>query len=149
MTARCAGLVTLLLLSIACRETTPLIRPDPVPAPAPTPAPVTGPAPRAIPPLTGPATRYVFSGPAGYPVADYTATSEVILFDNGAFGLHFILPNEFTFTGVYEQEGERINLRFSDFDGAAAMLHGDVLEVRYSDRMQQADFENAVYRRSE
>jgi hypothetical protein len=43
-----------------------------------------------------------------------------------------------------------ITFRFDGGDQgfATGTLKGDLLEVRYSERVQHSDFENAVYRRS-
>jgi hypothetical protein len=78
-----------------------------------------------------------------------------VLYDNGAFALHyegFPLP----YVGAYRRdEGGRIYLDFGA-DGAAtgdsdawATLNDDLLEVRYNALMEHSDFENAVYRRSQ
>lgn len=54
------------------------------------------------------------------------------------------------YLGTYRQDDDTISFRFSpgDLVNATGTLKGDLLEVRYSEMMQQSDFENAVYRRS-
>ena len=118
--------------------------------PPPPPAGDPPPPPAEKPPLTGPATTYLFSGPLSHPVSGYTTASKYVLYDNGAFSLEY---EEFAtpYLGTYRQENGLIDFDFiaggsSDASGA---LNGDLLEVRYSDRMLHSDFENAVYRRSQ
>jgi hypothetical protein len=145
-------LVGVLIFSAACSD---LGAPSPLPTPSRTvspPAPET-PAPE-VPPLSGPATTYHFGGPLSYPVSPFTTTSRYVLYDNGAFSLHY--PSSpaggGTYVGVHAREGDRISFRFvpGGHDGTATgTLKGDSLEIRYSEIMQHADFEDAVYSRSQ
>ena len=52
------------------------------------------------------------------------------------------------YLGTYQQDYDTIGFRFGGQDNATGTLKEDLLEVRYSDMMQQSDFENAVHRRS-
>ena len=102
--------------------------------------------PLVVPPLIGPSTTYVFSGPLDYRVSHFTETSKYVLYDNGAFQLQYLIG---TLTGAYERENDRISFRFAAGGDAKGTLKSDVLEVRYSERMQHSDFENAAYKRSQ
>jgi hypothetical protein len=98
-----------------------------------------------IPPLSGPANTYTFSGQLEYAVSPFTVTSRYVLFENGAFLLQYLSGE---LSGAYHQEDGQISFRFAAGGEATGTLRGDVLEVRYSDRMQHSDYDNAVYRRS-
>jgi hypothetical protein len=98
---------------------------------------------RRLVPVSGPATAYVFSGPLTYPVSDFTEQSSFVLYDNGAYQLRYHSSN-WTITGVFHRENGQIVF---DDGWATGTLNGDLLEVRYSASAQQADYENAVYRR--
>ena len=50
--------------------------------------------------------------------------------------------------GSYLLQDGRISFAFSSGADASGTLNGEVLEIRYSDRMQQIDFEDAVYKRA-
>ena len=90
---RYAALLTLLVLPVACvapttpsalRRQQPISQPPPPAQPPPVPAP-----PPEQPPLTGPNTAYVFSGPLSYPVSGYTRESKFVLYDSGAFAFTY------------------------------------------------------------
>jgi hypothetical protein len=81
-----------------------------------------------------------------------------VLYNNGAFSLRYEAFGEGAYTGSYRLEDGRIIFDFgadgsgSALDGpdAIATINGDLLEVRYSFEMRVgADFENAVYQRTE
>jgi hypothetical protein len=81
-----------------------------------------------------------------------------VLYNNGAFSLRYESLGEWAYTGSYQREDERIIFDFGgggahgpdDQPDVIATVNGDLLEVRYSFGMRVgADFENAVYRRSE
>jgi hypothetical protein len=154
---RCGMLLAFLVFSVACgsadRPTFPSSlstqrssMPQPPPEPPPSPRP-----PAEQPPLTGPATTYLFSGPLSYRVSDYTTGSKYVLYDNGAFTFQY--PTQSVpYVGAYRQETVGISFDFSPVDGswdASGALNGDLLEVRYSLNMELSDFENAVYIRSQ
>lgn len=138
---------TVVALCAACSDASRPTAPSPPPA-APAPAPPPQPPP-TVPPLSGPSRLFVYIGPLGYPVRHFTTGSQYVLYDNGAFALQypFIAP----YTGVYREENGRIAFEFSPGgqENAVGSLDGDLLEVRYSERMQHADFEDAVYKRSQ
>ena len=142
--ARCGTLLAYLVFAVACGY------PDRLTGPSSTPPPSTStPPPSGQPPLTGPATTYLFSGPLSNLVSGYTAISRYVLYENGAFSLHYA-PSDAPFPGTYRQEDGRIHFDFGA-DGswdASGALNGDLLEVRYTPRMQHSDFDDAVYRRS-
>jgi hypothetical protein len=94
-------------------------------------------------------TIYVYSGPLSHPVRGFTTTSKFVLYDNGAFYLEYAGISH-RYHGVYQQENNRISFDLNA-DGrpdASGDRHGELLEVRYSESMHHADFEDAVYRRS-
>ena len=103
--------------------------------------------PRVFPPLSGPSKTYVFSGQLEYRVSLFTETSKYVLYENGAFSLQYVSP-AFELVGAYLLQDGRIGFAFSPSGSASGTLNGDVLEVRYEERMQHSDFENAVYKRS-
>jgi hypothetical protein len=142
-------LLGFLVFSIACanpeRFTTPS---SPTQTPS-TVQPSPPPPPTAGEPLTGLAGTYLFNAPisATYKVSDYTRASKYVLQDSGAFSLQY--PTGAELVGTYRLESGRITFAFGgSFDGATGKINGDLLEVRYGDRMEQSDFESAVYRRS-
>jgi hypothetical protein len=159
---RCGTLLAILVFSVACgsgsadRLTFPSSlsaqRPSmPQPPQDPPPEPPPAPRPAEQPPLTGPATTYLFSEPLSYRVSDYTIGSKYVLYDNGAFTFQYP-AQAVPYLGAYRQENGGISFDFSPTDGsqdASGALNGDLLEVRYSLRMEHSDFENAVYRRSQ
>jgi hypothetical protein len=100
--------------------------------------------------LTGPGTTYVFSGPLSYQVSPFTTASKYVLYDNGAFALQYESSSN-PLLGVYRQDNGGISFDFgaNNSSDASGTLIGDLLEIRYSERMQHSDFENAVYRRSQ
>lgn len=77
-------------------------------------------------------------------------TSRYVLYDNGVFALQYL---GFEYPGGYEKDGGTIRFLLfppvSRSDDAIGTLNGDLLEVRYSDSMHQADFEDAAYKRSQ
>ena len=154
---RCGTLLAFLALSVACTDqiTAPSSSaPEPPVTPTPTP-PGQPPPPGGQPPLTGPSVTYLFSGPLSYPVSGFTPRSKYVLYDNGAFALHYE-GIEFVYVGAYRpDEDGRIYLDFGA-DGAASAysdawgtLNDGLLEVRYNLLMQHSDFEDAAYKRSQ
>jgi len=106
--------------------------------------------------LSGPSTTYQFVAPLDYPVRSFTPTSKYVLYNNGAFSLRYEALGEGAYIGSYRQEDGRFIFDFggggSQLGGPDAIgtLNGDLLEVRYSfDMRVGADFENAVYQRTE
>ena len=148
MTVGGAALLAFLVFPVACTErpTTPSALLPPISQPPPG-----QPAPEQ-PPLTGPKTTYVFSAPLSYPVRGYTTASRYVLYDNGAFTFEYAPYTTTTPSlGVYQQENGRLSFDFgpNGRSDASGDLKGDLLEVRYTRQMEEADFENAVYRRSQ
>jgi hypothetical protein len=147
-TIRLVTLVGLLLFVAGCRDardfklpsaptsvTTPLQTHEPAPPP-----------PTSMP-LIGQSATYVFSAPLSYPVGYFTVGSRYVVYENGAFV--FSYDNlSVSYVGSYTRENEHLSLGFGS-KGAVATLVGDLLEVRYDDLLQQSDFENAVYKRSQ
>jgi hypothetical protein len=110
-------------------------------------------APNPFPLLTGPATTYSFSASLDYKVRRFTEGSSFVLYENGSFYLWYD-PTGKPYGGSYERDGGRISFYFdwhrrSATPDAFGVLKDDLLEVRYDEIMQHADFENAVYRRAE
>ncbi len=147
---RCGTLLAFLVFSVACGNADGPTAPSSTPS-TPTPPPTPPPPPAGQPPLSGPATTFLFfSGPLAIPVSPETTNSRYVLYDNGAFSFKY-LSFAGEYTGSYRQEDGRI---FFDFEAnsswdASSTLNDNLLEIRYSDRMQHSDFENAVYRRSQ
>jgi hypothetical protein len=102
-----------------------------------------------LPPVSGPADVYVFSGNLSYPVVGYTTTSRYVLYENGAFALQYASLG--AYVGTYRQESGLISFVFAGDARwtATGTLNGESLEVRYNLIMEHSDFENAVYRRSQ
>ena len=103
--------------------------------------------PRVFPPLSGPSNTYVFSGELERPVTHYTAASQYVLYENGAFSFQYLTLGA-KMVGAYLLQDGRISFVFSGGGDASGTLNGDVLEI-VSDRMVQSDFENAVYKRAQ
>ena len=154
---RCGWLIAALMLGLACGTEHPT-----EPGAVPVPPPITQP-PQGLP-LGELVASYVFSGPLGYAVNVSTTRSRYLLYENGAFGLRYdAFPH--VYKGTYRRDDATITFRFDDAwtwdqgwsclgdsrDGicpfATGIVKGDLLEVRYGESMQHADFENAVYRR--
>ena len=69
-----------------------------------------------------------------------------MLYDNGAFSFEY--PSQLVpYSGTYRQENGLIRFDFvaNGSSDASGTLNGDLLEVRYNERMVHSDFENAVY----
>ncbi len=142
---RCGSLIGVLMLGLACGTEQPT-----GPGRIPTPPTVIQPPPQppqGLPPGE-PVATYVFSGSLNYPVSGFTSGSQYLLYENGVFGLRYAAFAH-VYLGTYQQDHDTIGFRFGSQDHATGTLKGDLLEVRYSDMMQQSDFENAVYRRSQ
>lgn len=103
---------------------------------------------QAPPSPTGPATVYDFSGPLTYPVSDFTKQSRITMYENGAFTLHYLLSNA-VIAGTYSGDSSNIIFRFTAGSGFTGTLKGTSLEVRFDARLEMADFESAVYKRSQ
>ena len=149
-TLRCGTFVGVLALSIACSKADRPTAPSPTTAPSAStspPPPVFD--PRVFPPVTGPSNTYVFSGELERPVTHYTAASQYVLYENGAFSFQYVTLGGQLATGAYLLQDGRISFVFSRGGEDSGTLNGDVLEIRYSDRMQHSDFENAVYKRAQ
>ena len=69
------------------------------------------------------------------------------MYENGAVVLAY--DDGFQYVGQYRRETERLLFVFHDSGSATGTVREDLLEVRYDDRMQQSDFEDAVYKRSQ
>ena len=138
---RSGSLLGILMLGLACGTEQPT-GPGRIPAP-PT---VTQP-PQGLP-SGEPVATYVFNGPLDYPFRSPTSGSQYLLYDNGVFGLRYDAFAH-VYLGTYQQDYDTIGFRFGGQSTATGTLKGDLLEVRYSEMMLHADFENAVYRRSQ
>ena len=109
------------------------------------------PSPSPISQLTGPATTYSFNAPLDYRVRSFTERSSFVLHEDGGFYLRY---ESFThvYQGRYEHDDGKISFYFgwdqrSATPDAVGFLKDNLLEVRYREIMQHADFENAVYHR--
>jgi hypothetical protein len=104
------------------------------------------------PPLpAGEPVTYLFSGPLDHPVTGVTTRSQYLLYGNGAFALRYDTSPR-VYLGIYRKDDARITFWFDgswtlDEGTATGTVKDGLLEIRYSDTMQQSDFRNAVYRR--
>jgi hypothetical protein len=101
-------------------------------------------------PAGEPAT-YLFSGPLDHGVSGVTTRSQYFLYGNGAFALRYDTSPRL-YQGMYRKDGATVTFWFDgswtlDQGTATGTVRGGLLEIRYSDVMQQSAFENAVYRR--
>jgi len=146
---RSRALVALLVLSTACRGSSPVS-----PTGRNEPTPPRAPSPLNFPPPSGAARVFTFDHELSYPVSDLTKTSRFVLYENGVFVLDFSACNcgegyrgGFTETnGVITFEWEGWNIMGPW--GATGRLDGDTLAVQYNLVMQLSDFEDGVYRRT-
>lgn len=147
----CGSLIGVLMLGLACgteRPTAPSAFQPPLTTTQPPPPPTQPPPPQ---PSGEPVATYVFSGPLDYAIGGFTTESRYLLYDNRVFGLSYDAFSH-VYLGTYRQDDATITFRFQppwtgDHVDATGTLKGDLMEVRYSERMQHSDFENAVYRR--
>jgi hypothetical protein len=99
-----------------------------------------------LPPLSGPSRTFVFDRELSFRVVDYTKNSRFVLYDNGAFALHYVTLGDFKYHGRYTEANSVVTFDFGGApDGANGTLEGNSLTVRYSLNMKMADFEDAVY----
>jgi hypothetical protein len=117
--------------------------------------PVVPPPAPPLPPLSGASTTYSFSEPlenfGSRRVSVITEHSSFVLYESGGFYLRYEAFEQ-PYRGTYERDGGQITFHFSERGttvDAIGTVKADLLEVRYSDMMQHADFENAVYKRVE
>jgi len=104
-----------------------------------------------LPPLTGAAITYAFSGALENfgvsRVSRLTEGSSFVLYESGGFSLQFeAFPQQGR--GRYERDDGQIRFYFSEHGTAVdaiGTLRGNLMEVRYSESMQHSDFENAIY----
>ena len=145
-TLRCGAFVGVVALSTACSHADR----HPAPSPLPTPSAIGPPPPvfepRVFPPLIGPSNTYVFSGDLERRASYSTVNSQYVLYENGAVSLQYLALGTHM-EGSYLLQDGRISFSFSSGVDASGTLNGEVLEIRYSDRMHQIDFEDAVYKR--
>jgi hypothetical protein len=144
---RSGSLIGVLLLGLACGT-----EPPTGPATLPTLTPPPPPPPPSRPPGE-PIATYVFTDGLDYAVTPVTTASRYVLWDGGVFGLRYD-GSAYTFLGKYREDNGTITFQF-DGQGAGppaiatGTVTGDLLEVRSNAMMQQSDFKNAVYRRSQ
>jgi hypothetical protein len=121
-----------------------------VTAPSPAPAPPPAVVERPLPPLSGAVTTYAFREALEnfgmLRVSLVTRGSSFVLYESGGFTLQSeAFPH--VARGSYEREDDRVRFYFSgpaEVD-AIGTSRGTLMEVRYSEPMQHADFEDAVY----
>jgi hypothetical protein len=152
-TAVCRGaVVVLLVLSVACGKSGPT-SPSGTSQPPSPPSPIPSRLPINFPPLAGPSRTFIFDSELSYPVRDYTRGSRFVLYENGAFGLHYA-GIEYVYRGGYQDANGILMFLFDSSTGrsvdepwkdATGTLKGNVLTVQYDEIMQHSDFEDAVY----
>ena len=101
-------------------------------------------------PLSGPARTFIFDRELSFPVSDYTKTSRLVLYDNGAFVLEYPKLGEGGYRGRYKEASGVVTFEWEGWSaagpwGATGILKGESLTVQYNVIMQQTDFEDAVY----
>jgi hypothetical protein len=142
---RCAALIGGLMTALACGTERPT-------APSAVPGPPTGLQPPSQPPQRLPLAElvatYSYSGPLDYAIHSLTTGSQYLLYDNGEFAFRYHAFG-YAYLGTYQQGDATITFRFGSASSATGTLKGDLMEIRYNAMMQQADFDNAVYRRSQ
>lgn len=145
--------VVLVMLSAACGGSA-FTSPTATNSPPVLPPPASSTSPKiSFPPLSGPSRTFVFDRERSYAVRDFTRQSRFVLYDNGAFGLHY--PSiAYVYRGAYRETNGVVMLLFDSstgrsvdeaWDDATGILRGSSLTVEYDELMQHADFENAVY----
>ena len=144
---RCAAVLTLTLFA-ACGVSLPTsptaaIQPPVASLPA-------APLVSVFPPLSGPSRTFAFERELSYPVRDYTRSSRLVLYDNGAFVLQYPTLGTGGYRGGYTEVNGAITFEWEGWSaagpwGATGTLRGDSLRVQYNFIMQMADFEDAAY----
>ena len=139
-TARGVTVALLLLLCPACSSSdldSPILTDQPS-----TPGPPEQPPPN-YPPLAGPSRTFVFHRELSYTVRDFTRQSRIVLYNNGACALQFA---GWEVRGVYSELNGALGFDFGvGSEGTSGSISGDTLTIRYSERMEHSDFENAIY----
>ena len=143
----CTAVVTLTLFA-ACGSalpTSPTAAIQPPVASPPAAQPVS-----VFPPLSGPSRTFAFERELSYPVRDYTKSSRLVLYDNGAFVLRYMTVGSGGYRGRYTEGNGAITFEWEGWStagpwGATGSLQGDSLHVQYNFIMQMTDFEDAVY----
>lgn len=145
----CAAVVTLPLFA-ACGSSLPT-SPTPTGAiqPSVAPAPIAQPV-SVFPPLSGPSRTFVFERALSYTVRDYTKSSRLVLYDNGAFVLQYPILGAVGYRGGYTEVNGVITFEWEGWSsagpwGATGALQGDSLTMQYNLIMQMTDFEDGVY----
>jgi len=147
-TLRRGAIVVLCVLGAACGSSGPTSPTGTSQAPAlpsPTPPPATN-----FPPLSGASRTFAFDRELSYRVSDYTKKSRLVLYDNGAFVLHYPSVGEGGYRGGYEDANGAVAFEWEGWSvvgpwGATGTLKGDSLTLQYNQIMQWNDFEDAVY----
>jgi hypothetical protein len=103
--------------------------------------------------LSGPSRTFAFDHELSYRVSDYTRASRFVLYDNGAFVLHYTNLGGPGYRGGYTEENGVITFQWEGWSvagvwGATGTLNGNALTVQYNWIMQLTDFEDAVYART-
>ena len=103
-----------------------------------------------FPPLSGPSRTLLFDRALANRVSDYTIHSRFVLYDNGGFVLQFPTVAGDGYRGGYTEVNGAVTFEWEGWNptgpwGAAGMLNGNSLTVRYNSIMQGTDFEDAVY----
>ena len=80
-----------------------------------------------------------------------TEKSLFVLYDNGAFSLDYLNLSGRPYRGSYTEENGLLNFTWEGCCrwGATGRLEDDSLKVQYNAMMQMADFEDAVYTRTQ
>lgn len=104
----------------------------------------------AFPPLSGPSRTFIFERELLYPVTDSTMKSRLVLYDNGAFVLQYPSTGEGGYRGGYSEANGALTFAWEGWSaagpwGAAGILTGDSLTLKFNPIMQLTDFEDAVY----
>jgi hypothetical protein len=145
-----ASLASLVIVSVSCGSSGPSTPTTTLTSPTIVLPPGVPPRPN-FPAPTGPSRTFVFDHQLSYPVSDYTKASRFVLYDDGAFTLHYTsLPGN-PYRGGYSDANGTITFDWEGWSvagpwGATGTISGHTLTVRYNDIMMWTDFEDAVYR---
>ncbi len=95
--------------------------------------------------MEGPSRTFTFDRDLGYRVREFTRTSRFVLYDNGALVLQYERIGNYRGAFFDTEANGILTFQWGGADGATGTIAGDSLTVRFSERMQQADFQDAVY----
>ena len=149
MNAARSVLMALLVGVMGCADLsptapTPIARPTPPPPPRP-------PFTPTFPAVSQPARIFLAVEWPEYAYHGSQLASRYVLHEDGTFALQYssVRYPFFEYRGTYTENGGAFSFDFGEPWGALGWLNGDSLTVEYNVFMQQVDFENGVYVRTQ